>query len=31
MGSGTGDDYASETCQMGYFTHDLGNFVPEYE
>ena len=31
MGSGTGGEYASEACQMGRFTHDLGKFEPRYE
>ena len=30
MGSGTGDDYASETCQEGCFTNDPGKLIPEY-
>jgi len=31
MGSGTGDEYASEACQEGCFAHDLAKFDPEYE
>ncbi len=31
MGSGTGDEYASDTCQEGCFTYDLAKLIPEHK